>query len=141
MLSDSRCIPMLLKLIHIAPAAAHSVPREPGQPGTDISGVYANADKWSQNNLFCIHSYSHRSSQIDNQTDVQPKSTHAMIQDGMVWITNQVDIGLAWSPSATSNHNLSTQVLNMLRWKRRRTCRLGTCVPKWLSGYSFTETG
>jgi hypothetical protein len=44
-----------------------------------------------QNNLFCIHSCSHRSSRTDNQTDAQPKSTHATIQDGMVRVTNQMD--------------------------------------------------
>jgi hypothetical protein len=55
---------------HIAPdwftASAHLVPREPGRPGTTISGICADAGKWPQNDLFCIHSCNHRSSRTDN---------------------------------------------------------------------------
>jgi hypothetical protein len=72
-------------------APAHSVSREPGRTGTTISGVCVDAGKWPQNDLFCIHPCRHHYSHTCNQTDAQPKSTCAMIQDGMVRITNQVE--------------------------------------------------
>jgi hypothetical protein len=72
-------------------APAYPVPRKPGQPGTTISSICADAGKWPQNDLFCIHSCNHHSSRTGNQTDAQPKSMHTMIQDGMVRVTNQVD--------------------------------------------------
>jgi hypothetical protein len=71
-------------------ASAHPVPREPDRPGTPISGICTDTGKWSQNDLFCIHSCSHHSSRTVNQTDAQPKLTHTMIQDGMMRVTNQV---------------------------------------------------
>jgi hypothetical protein len=69
---------------------AHPVPCKPGRPGTTISGVCADTGKYPQNDLFCMHSCSHHSLRTGNQTDAQPKRTHTMIQDEMVWLTNQV---------------------------------------------------
>jgi hypothetical protein len=70
---------------HLAPdwftTPAHSVPREPGWPSTDVSGVCADADKWRQNDLFRIHS---------TATVPRVQATKQMIRDGMVRVTHQV---------------------------------------------------
>jgi hypothetical protein len=39
---------------------------------------------------YFVFTHSHRSSRTGSQTNAQPKLTHAMIQDGMVRVTNQV---------------------------------------------------
>lgn len=93
---------------------ARSTP-EPDRPGTTISDASVDAGKWSQIDLFCIHSCSLRLSYTANQTKTQTKSTHVVVQNETVRATNQ-----------THNEGGLTRLLMWWRW--------GGCL---FSYYSF----